>query len=149
MIIIDETKTFKEIFVLLCLFDNDFTPTLTERVGSLEIYTKKLFKYSNVFRAQIKQKTVGFVAIYMNDKIDDMVYIAQIAGRSNQDIKGVGTYLIEYIIDLAKKNNKKTIELEVHKENIKAINLYKKFNFKVKEEKKNCDFLGMVKNLDE
>ena len=48
--------------------------------------------------------------------------------------KGYGTLMIKNLIYIANNNNIKNIFLTVDKENIPAINLYKKFDFKIIEE---------------
>ena len=42
---------------------------------------------------------------------------------------GIGSQLLEFIINYCKSNNMKTITLEVNENNISALKLYKKFNF--------------------
>jgi len=39
--------------------------------------------------------------------------------------------LMEYLIDFAKKKNKKGIVLTVYKDNERALNLYKKYGFEI------------------
>ncbi len=58
------------------------------------------------------------------------VYINNIAVIKNMQSKGLGTLLFQDLIDTCKIRNINAITLEVEKENIKAIGLYKKFNFK-------------------
>lgn len=147
MIIINKAKTIEEIYTLLCLFDKDFIPNLVERIGSLEEYAEKLFKYSDVFYMQFNQEIVGFAAVYMNGKTKGKVYIAQIAAKSNNEIKGIGSLLLKHIINLVRKKRKQLIELEVYKKNFRAIKLYEKFGFKI-DNFSDSDFLKMIKILD-
>lgn len=74
---------------------------------------------------------------YLLDDIG-VIYFNKIIGKkakiglySNPDIYGAGKTLMEKILTF----NYDCFYLEVFEENIKAINLYKKFNFKEKEKK--------------
>ena len=42
---------------------------------------------------------------------------------------GIGSLLLEKLIDISKSRNLASITLEVNEKNIPAINLYKKYNF--------------------
>ena len=44
--------------------------------------------------------------------------------------KGIGSMILEELIDLSKSINLKSINLEVNELNLPAIHLYSKFNFK-------------------
>lgn len=73
-----------------------------------------------------KNKTIGYIAIsYVIDTMD----IISIVIEKNYQKKGFASYLLEYIIDFAKKNNIVNILLEVRSTNIPAIKLYEKFKF--------------------
>ncbi len=50
---------------------------------------------------------------------------------------GIASILMKEIISIAKNTNAEQIELEVSTENIAAINLYKKFGFKIYGERRN------------
>ena len=62
-------------------------------------------------------------------QILDEGHINNIAVRSLDQSKGFGTKLMEDMINQASKRGINALTLEVEIENIKAINLYKKFNF--------------------
>jgi ribosomal-protein-alanine N-acetyltransferase len=70
-------------------------------------------------------KVIGFLNYYlMYEKIE----IANFNVLDNYQNKGIGTKLIKYLIDNYK--NIENITLEVRKDNIPALKLYKEFNFK-------------------
>ena len=90
---------------------------------------KDLLSNDNVvFRVMIdsSNKVIGY---YSFAQILDEGHINNIAVRSLDQSKGFGTKLMEDMINQASKHGINALTLEVEIENIKAINLYKKFNF--------------------
>lgn len=81
-----------------------------------------------VFRVMIdsSNKVIGY---YSFAQILDEGHINNIAVRSLDQSKGFGTKLMEDMINQASRRGINALTLEVEIENIKAINLYKKFNF--------------------
>ena len=81
-----------------------------------------------VFRVMIdsSSRVIGY---YSFAQILDEGHINNIAVRSLDQSKGFGTKLMEDMINQASKRGINALTLEVEIENIKAINLYKKFNF--------------------
>lgn len=60
----------------------------------------------------------------------DEADIMNIVTKKNKRNQGFAKIILNELIELSKKLNCKTITLEVNKNNIYAISLYKKFNFK-------------------
>jgi len=69
----------------------------------------------------------------------------------NQRGKGIGKFLMNNIIKIAKKDNCKSIVLDVSNDNNIAVNLYKKSGFDIKKERKSILYkitiFKMIKNL--
>ena len=59
----------------------------------------------------------------------DIIVIYTLAVHPDYLRKGIGKKLIEFIIQYSKELNIKAIRLDVYKENIPAISLYKKYGF--------------------
>ena len=85
------------------------------------------------------KNTVRFVAI-INKKIAGYGFLWNLNNdfpslgiciSDNYQGKGIGKELMEYLIDFAKKKNKKGIVLTVYKDNERALNLYKKYGFEI------------------
>lgn len=70
---------------------------------------------------------VGFCGIKI---IFDTAEIMNIVTKKDFRSNGIGTLMLDYIIDYCKNNKIKNINLEVNSTNTVAINLYKKYNFK-------------------
>lgn len=92
---------------------------------------------------------VGFAGIkIMLDEAD----IMNIVTKKNYRNKGVGSLLLENLINISKDLNLNTITLEVNEENIPAIHLYEKFGFKNLGIRKNYykdkNGIIMTKNLN-
>jgi [ribosomal protein S18]-alanine N-acetyltransferase len=63
--------------------------------------------------------------------VDDTADITTIAVRADFQGRGIGTKLMQEILDIAAKRNLRKIMLEVKPENLAAISLYQKFDFEV------------------
>lgn len=76
--------------------------------------------------AKFDDEIVGFAGIW---KAYDDVHITNIVTRKDIRNQGIGSKLLEELINLAKKTNFKTLTLEVNENNNSAIHLYEKFGF--------------------
>lgn len=63
--------------------------------------------------------------------VDDTADITTIAVRADFQGHGIGTKLMQEILDIAAERNLRKIMLEVKPENLAAISLYQKFDFEV------------------
>ena len=73
------------------------------------------------------REDVGFVEYIIKDKV---VKLNKIYVTPNQQGKGIGKILIKFVCDIAKKQRKQQVELNVNRYN-KAVNFYLKENFKI------------------
>lgn len=95
-------------------------------------------------------RVVGF---YIASHVLDEVEIFTIAVDSAYQKMGIGKAMLDHLIDISKIRNDKEIWLEVSTKNIAAINLYRKFDFKIIGIRKNYyqklgeDAYNMVKEL--
>lgn len=88
-------------------------------------------KYNNVFTKYIAYYIDNLVVGYLvYEKLYDRVEIDYIYVLENFRNKKIGSLMIEYLINLCKENNIYNITLEVNINNINAIKLYEKYNFK-------------------
>ena len=104
--------------ILQVEFDEFWTPSILK--SELE---NNLSKY---IVAKKENQIVGFAGIII---LPDDVEITNIVTRKNERKKGIGKLLLDKLIQMAFEL-KKDISLEVNEENLEAINLYKKANFK-------------------
>ena len=82
---------------------------------------------SEYFVAKLENNILGFAGIWKS--VDD-VHITDIVVKKTNRKSGIGSKLLEKLIQTAKKENFKAITLEVNEHNQPAINLYLKYGFK-------------------
>ena len=99
-------------------FDDFWTPSIlkSELESSLSRYVV----------AKEVDNIVGFAGIII---LPDDVEITNIVTKKTERKKGIGTLLLEKIIEISKETNKEIISLEVNEKNDSAIKLYTKFGF--------------------
>ena len=76
--------------------------------------------------AKENENVVGFAGIIL---LPDNAEITNIVTKKSERKKGIGSLLLEKLIEMAKNEKKENISLEVNENNISAINLYKKYKF--------------------
>ena len=82
---------------------------------------------SEYFVAKLENNILGFAGIWKS--VDD-VHITDIVVKKILRKSGIGSKLLEKLIQTAKDENFKAITLEVSENNLPAINLYLKYGFK-------------------
>lgn len=83
-------------------------------------------KSSYYIVAKLGTEIIGFAGIKV---LLDEADIMNIVTKKSYRKKGVGSILLQNLIELSSNLNLKSITLEVNESNLPAINLYKKFNF--------------------
>jgi ribosomal-protein-alanine N-acetyltransferase len=81
---------------------------------------------SEYFVAIQNGEIVGFCGIWT--AVDD-IHITNIVTRIDKRKSGIGTKLLEHLIDVSSKKNLLSLTLEVNENNIPAISLYEKHHF--------------------
>ena len=76
---------------------------------------------------KINNEIVGFAGIKI---VLDEADIMNVVTRKTYRNQGISSIILEKLISYAKQNGIKKLTLEVNEQNISAIHLYKKFNFK-------------------
>lgn len=107
---------------LLQEFDDFWSPTILKE--ELE-NSHNLNSY--YFVAKHKNEILGFAGILT---IIDEINIMNIVVRKNKRNLGIGSLLLEEIIDFSKSHGAASITLEVNEKNTYAIKLYEKYDFK-------------------
>lgn len=95
---------------------------------------QKQFQNGHHFILAVENESpVGFAAYEFNYNGTSKTKIHKIYILSNQQGKGIGKTLIDYITESARKNNQEAILLNVNKNNI-ARHFYKKLGFSISSE---------------
>ena len=79
---------------------------------------------SEYFVAKLENNILGFAGIW---KAVDDAHITDIVVKKSNRQAGIGSKLLEKLIQTAKSQNFKAITLEVNEHNLPAINLYLKY----------------------
>lgn len=90
--------------------------------------------YDKIFVYKVNDQMIGFINFSIIYDRSELNYIFVLEKYRK---KGYAKKMMDFFIDYVKNNNCLNITLEVRKSNISAINLYKKFNFKVIADRKN------------
>lgn len=118
----------------------EWRPDIFEHTNSImdEAEFLKMIKNKEIFIAKIDEMIVGYMIISSKEKnIKGFKYrkelnIEAIGVDENYRNHGIGTNLLEFIKKYAKENNYTDLRLTVNEENKRAIHLYEKMGFKVK-----------------
>jgi ribosomal-protein-alanine N-acetyltransferase len=123
-----KTASSQEILAHLLECSEDFCPPLVERVN-LDLYSQKLFERSLTFEAWMEDSLVGLLAAYFARDLERSVFITNVSVSKRFMGLGIASELMGQCIKYAAGEDFMEIELEVSKENTRAINLYRKFEF--------------------
>ena len=92
-----------------------------------------LFELKNPFSffhvLEKDKKVIGYFILW---DMGEEFHLANIAIKEQERGKGYAKILLEKILEIAKKENKERIRLEVRMSNERAIKIYRKFGFKMK-----------------
>ena len=105
--------------ILISDFDDFWTPEVlkSEIIGENKKY----------IIAKYEKEIVGFCGIMINPPD---IEIMNIVVKKNSRQKGIGTALLDKVIEISQKLNSDKIFLEVNEKNVGAIKLYKNAGFK-------------------
>lgn len=116
-------------------YNDYFLPPLTEVPGDVDKYAEKLFMNANNFEIINENKTrLGMICFYSNDTKSNIGYITLLVVEKEYSNSGIGSILIKYAEEFAKKENINKMKLEVVKNNEKAIKFYKKHSYTIAKE---------------
>lgn len=101
-------------------FDDFWTPSILK--SELENENSKYIV------AKDNQEIVGFAGVLI---LPDDVEITNIITKKIERKKGIGSLLLEKLIEMAKETKKSNISLEVNENNIAARHLYENFGFEI------------------
>ena len=105
------------------IYDTEFQNTWKISILESELSNSS----SKYIVAHIADKIVGFAGVLFSVDTAD---ITNIVVRKSYRHMGIGSKLLEELINLAKENNKNCLTLEVNINNVYAQQLYTKYNFK-------------------
>lgn len=98
-------------------------------------YLKKLEENAELITHLYRGKCLGFVFFYCNDPLQYYSYISLLAVSPESRKKGIASSLIKSVLFHSCNRGFKVCRLEVSKENLKAITLYRSLKFDVIEDR--------------
>ena len=105
------------------IYDTEFPNTWKISILESELNNSS----SKYIVAYMSEKIVGFAGVLFSVDTAD---ITNIVVRKSYRHMGIGSKLLEELINLTKANNKACLTLEVNINNVYAQQLYNKYNFK-------------------
>lgn len=99
--------------------------TNLEKKVNVHEYIQKIFHKADRYEIWKGNTMIAFIAIYTNRGPQFPAYISNVSVIENETSKGNGGRLMDFLIHDLKEKNFNSIELEVLKNNNKAISLYK------------------------
>ena len=130
-----------EILNHLLEVDNLFTPHLSSKVN-LKSFSLQIYDCAITIEAWNENKLVGLLSAYFNDFKNKSGFINHIAVSSKFQNLGISIKLLKKSFAYAKKNEFKSINLEVAKKNTIAMDIYIKLGFKSIDENTNNIIMG-------
>jgi ribosomal protein S18 acetylase RimI-like enzyme len=112
--------------LLLC--DANFVPPLSSRVEISE-YAHKIFVKAIRFEAWAEGSLVGLVAMYCNDTSHRFAYITTVSVLQGSQGNRIASRLMEQCLRYLREFGCEYVELEVDKENGRAIHMYGRHGF--------------------
>jgi ribosomal protein S18 acetylase RimI-like enzyme len=130
--------------------DNEkiFSPPLRQRVHLVD-YAKKIENNAVQYWLFLDDKIIGFAACYANDIKRQTAFITSFSIIDGYQGKKFASYLLAELILNTKTVYYKQIQLEVNVKNIPAINLYKKFGFKIYLNKEDTYIMNLLLSENE
>lgn len=128
--------------------NNDFTPPLSEKLDIYE-FASKMFKYANIYTVSYQDSIVGMTGCYANNFKTLEAYITNTSIHPSYYGTGLASELMKFCIKDISSKGFKSIKLEVHKDNARAINFYKKMGFEILEDYSKTSSFFMAINLIE
>jgi ribosomal protein S18 acetylase RimI-like enzyme len=122
--------TATEIADHLASNDAAFIPRLSERVTISE-YAQKIVDRAERFEAWAHGRLIGLVAAYFNETVTRTAFITSVSVIPAYRQQGLATQLLVACVESAKRRHVDQISLEVDRENLPAVDLYRTQGFTV------------------
>ena len=106
-------------------------PTLIERNINLTQYAMKLSTYGKIWCHYEMGNPISIIAGYFNDITSKTAYLSMLVVKKEYQGKKLSYSLLSTFEEYAYQNGMEHVKLEVRKNNSTALNLYKKFGYKI------------------
>lgn len=133
----------KDVYRVLLAFSSSLNSL--KKADDLMPIAEKLNDKATTMELIIKNESIGFASFYHNDCENKIAFISRIAILKKFRGNGYGKVLLDSVVSLSRKSGMRTIKLEVDKDNVFAIDFYKKLGFEIEHE--NEVSILMMRNL--
>ena len=144
-VVMINTASCSEIEEHLVKSSSTFRPPLDTYVNISE-YSKKIKENATTIEIWKKKVLVGLLAAYFNNEEEKRGFITNVSVLPEYQGRGLGSVLLNKVLEYGREISYEEIVLEVRKENTKAIEIYKRFGFKESSSTKNS--LYMIYHLN-
>lgn len=142
------TCTEQDIYNYLIEVDSLLMPPLSSKENfDIKEYAKKIYDNAITFEAYDGNVLVGLIAAYFHKEEENFVYLTSVSVKKEFQNMGIAFRLLHQCVLKAEIEDLAEINLIAHKDNCKAISLYKKFGFEIIEEYYNSG-IAMQKKLN-
>lgn len=100
-----------------------------------EDYADKLLQFANIIPYYESGEIKAFIAFYANDPQKENAFLTLILVSPEIQGQKIGRFLLDISIKILQQKGFKNYSLEVLKDNYKALELYQKFGFEIKEDR--------------
>lgn len=121
--------TVVQIEEYLAAVDSMFPVPLSEKQNLTE-FAQKLYEKATLCTVLKDGKIVAMLAGYTEALENGMAYISIVATRKEAQGKGYAATLLKEFLEICKKKNIKAVHLYAVRENLPAVQLYKRFGFR-------------------
>ena len=108
--------------------DLTFVPPLSTQVEIAE-YARKISANAVRFEAWAEDSLIGLIAVYCNDVSRNLSFITTVSVAPDAQGAGIASRLMEQCLAFLRDHGFRFVELEVDRENNKALRLYERFGF--------------------
>ena len=109
-------------------------------------YVQKLESFASFIYKMQGQDLLGFIAYYHNDPSKDLAFLSMLLVDEHYQSNGIGSWLMSRCITHLDDDGFQRIQLEVLKDNDRALHLYQKFGFKILEDRERLFLMERCRN---
>ena len=107
----------------------------------LETYLRKLDEHAEILDDSLAGRCRGFVAFYCNDLATRQAYISLVLVDPQDRATGLGRKMVAGVLDVCRQRGFVSCRLEVRKDNVAALGMYRTLGFARVGERANADVL--------
>lgn len=118
-------------------------PGFSKRGEALKAYLLKMLKFGRILIDSEDGRIDGFIGFYVNDMQLKVAYVSSFVVSRAVEGKGLARRLFERFLEIARSVGMERMELNVRKDNLRAIAFYSKMGLRVVGDGTDSDHLLM------